>query len=125
MRSKAIPSDALPFTRPDSLTSLTAPVTCAPFGTAVVPSITIGDANAPLTTSSTWLVFDARLVSTDTLSDVPAGMVTSLNAGGGGGGGGSTGFGAGGGGAAAATGAGSDAGVVARVDVEADFGGAA
>src|SRR6478672_9317535 len=41
----------------------------------------------PLTASSTWLVFDARLLSSFTLSDVPAGIVTSLNCGLGGSGG--------------------------------------
>src|SRR5688500_1476823 len=84
-----MPSVALPLTRPDSLASLTTPRTSAPCGTAVMPSITSGFAMAPLTRSSTCLVFDRRWRRTDTASDVPAGTVTVRNAGGGG----STGFG--------------------------------
>src|SRR5262252_4356825 len=44
----------------------------------------IGFASDPLTGSSTLLAFEARLLSTVTLSDVPAGIVTSRNFGAGG-----------------------------------------
>src|SRR4029453_19273050 len=70
--------------------------------------MTIGLASEPFTGSSTLLVFDARVLSTVTLSDVPAGIVTSRNFGAGG----AAGLGGGAeGGAALACG-----GVVAEVD---------
>src|SRR3974390_112172 len=50
----------------------------------VVPSMAIGLASAPLTGSSTLLVFEAKSLSTVTLIDVPAGIVTSRDVGTGG-----------------------------------------
>src|SRR5438045_2248775 len=68
---------ARPFTRPDSFASITEPLIAAPAGTAVTPDTTTGFAIEPLTGSSTLLVFEASALNTVTLSDVPAGMVTS------------------------------------------------
>lgn len=63
---------------------MTDPLNSAPLGTAVVPETTMGLASVPLTGSSTLLLFDASVLNTVTLRDVPAGMVTSRNLGAGG-----------------------------------------
>src|SRR4051812_44724602 len=68
---------ARPFTRPDSAASSTDPLIEAPAGTAVSPEMTTAWATDPLTGSSTLLVFEASGLSTLTLIEVPAGMVTS------------------------------------------------
>src|SRR5262245_33569235 len=91
---------ALPFTRPDSLTSVTVPLNSAPVGRTVVPDTRTGLASDALTGSSTLLVAEPSVLSTVISSAVPAGMVISRNLGAGGGGG------AGGGALAACAGAG-------------------
>src|SRR5436190_5519493 len=76
---------ALPLTRPDSFASVTVPLIWAPDGMAVTPDTVTGLASAPFTGSSTLLLFEASVLNTVTLSDVPAGTVISRNVGAGGG----------------------------------------
>src|SRR4030095_9485519 len=104
-RSNRMAIDALPFTRPDSLASMTVPPSSEPAGIAVASDTTTDFATDPLTGSSTLLVFDASVFNIFTLISVPAGTVTSRNFGAGGG------SGAGGGGGAVATLTGRDSGV--------------
>ena len=97
---------ALPLTRADSFASVTVPVISVPFGNAVLPDTITGAASAPRTGSSIWLVFEPSVLSTLTLSAVPAGIVTSRNFGSGGGSGLGAAAGAGGAAAGAAAAAG-------------------
>jgi hypothetical protein len=78
-----------------------------------MPEMVTAFAMDPLIGSSTLLLFDATELRSVTLSDVPAGIVTSWNAGAGGGAG--SGVEGGGAGAAAAGAAAVDWGVAASV----------
>src|SRR5262245_1021497 len=104
-RSNRNARTARPLTRPDASASVTVPRSWVPAGSTVRPDTVTPFAIDPLIGSSTLLVFDASVLSSLTLSDVPEGIVTSRNTGAGGGGGGS-----GARGAAAGAAAGVDAG---------------
>src|SRR4029078_6609695 len=84
-RLKRNATDALPLTRPDSGASVIDARIGVPTGSAVMPETVTAFAMDPLIGSSTLLVFDATELRSVTLSDVPAGIVSSRNEGAGGG----------------------------------------